>query len=242
MQVLLVSATTFEVQPTIIDAGFSGTFSSRLGAPGEQYSLSLFDCLVTGVGQLQCAAWLSKVLSQRRYDVVVQAGIAGSFTDRYPHRSVVLVEEEILCDLGAETHEGFLDIFEMGLISRDQRPFSEGILRTRPLNCLEGCDLPRVRGVTVNRVLSDPRSIAWVEGRYDPDVVSMEGAAFLYTCLVHQVPCVQLRAVSDRVGPRDTSTWDIPGAVVELNKELGTLLRTLATPDNRLEDLSRLRL
>jgi futalosine hydrolase len=81
--------------------------------------------------------------------------------------------------------------------------------------------------VTVNRVLSDPRSIAWVEERYAPDVVSMEGAAFLYTCLMHEVPCVQLRAISDRVGPRDTSTWDIPGAVAALNKELGAVLQKL---------------
>jgi futalosine hydrolase len=227
MKALLVTATTFEVQPTILEAGFDGDFSSRLGTPGDEFSLSQFDCLVTGVGQLQCAAWLSKVLSQRRYDVVVQAGIAGSFTDRYPHRSVVLVEEEIVSDLGAETPKGFLDIFEMGLVPPDQRPFSSGVLRARPLRCLEALDLPRARAVTVNRVLSDPRSIAWVEERYAPDVVSMEGAAFLYTCLMHEVPCVQLRAISDRVGPRDTSTWDIPGAVAALNKELGAVLQKL---------------
>ena len=227
MKILLVTATSFEVQPTIIDAGFRGTFSSRMGSPGEEYSLPLFDCLVTGVGQLQCAAWLSKALTQKRYDVVIQAGIAGSFSERYPHRSVVLVEEEIVSDLGAETPQGFLDIFEMGLVSPDQSPFSNGVLRQRPLKCLEDLHLPRVRAVTVNRVLSDPRSIAWVQERYKPDVVSMEGAAFLYTCLTHQVPCVQLRAVSDRVGPRDTSTWDIPGAVAALNKELSDVLRVL---------------
>lgn len=229
MKVLLVTATSFEVQPTIIDAGFRGTFSSRMGAPGEEYSLPLFDCLVTGVGQLQCAAWLSKALSQKRYDVVIQAGIAGSFTERYPHRSVVLVEEDIVSDLGAETPQGFLDIFEMGLVSRDQQPFSNGTLRQPPLKFLDDIYLPRVRAVTVNRVLSDPESIAWVQGRYEPDIVSMEGAAFLYTCLMHQVPCVQLRAVSDRVGPRDTSTWDIPGAVAALNKELSALLRALTS-------------
>jgi futalosine hydrolase len=238
MKVLLVSATTFEVQPTIVDAGYVGTFFSRLGAPGEEYSLSSFDCLVTGVGQLQCAAWLSKVLSQRKYDIVIQAGIAGSFTDRYPRRSVVLVEEEIVSDLGAETRDGFLDVFEMGLMSRDQLPFSQGVLRAPALSCLEGLELPRARAITVNRVLSDPRSIAWVEGRYAPDVVSMEGAAFFYTCLMHHIPCVQLRAVSDRVGPRDTSTWDIPGAISALHTELGALLRMLTTCKNCLEDLS----
>jgi futalosine hydrolase len=237
MKVLLVTATSFEVQPTLVDAGFDGTFSSRMGAPGEEYSLPLFDCLVTGVGQLQCAAWLSKTLSKIRYDVVIQAGIAGSFTDRYPHRSVVLVEEEIVSDLGAETPQGFLDIFEMGLLSRDQRPFSNGVLRPRSLRCLDDLHLPRVRGVTVNRVLSHPQNIAWVRQRYEPDIVSMEGAAFTYTCLMHQVPCVQLRAISDWVGPRDTSTWDIPGAVGALNKELSGLLRLVTTRPVVVDDL-----
>lgn len=228
MRVLLVSATSFEVQPTLRSSGYQGEFSSRLGVPGEEYSLPAFDCLITGVGQLQCAAWLARVLSQRRYDIVIQAGIAGSFRDTYPHRAVVLVAEEVIADLGAESPQGFLDIFDMGLIPRDQQPFSGGLLRATVPDCFNAMTLPRVRSVTVNRVLSDPRSIGWIEGRYEPDIVSMEGAAFFYTCLTHGVSCAQIRAISDRVGPRDTSTWDIPGAIEALNVTLVDLLRQCA--------------
>lgn len=228
MKVLLVSATTFEVQPTLQNSGYQGVFSSRLGTPGEELSLPTFDCLITGVGQLQCAAWLARVLTQKRYDLVLQAGIAGSFRDTYPHRSVVLVGEEVIADLGAESPHGFLDIFDMGLIPRDQRPFSGGVLRTTIPHWIDTMNLPSVRSVTVNRVLSDPRSIGWIEGRYEPDIVSMEGAAFFYTCLTHGVPCAQIRAISDRVGPRDTSTWDIPGAIEALNVRLVELLRLSA--------------
>jgi len=141
---------------------------------------------------------------------------------------VVLVGEEIIADLGAESPQGFLDIFDMGLIPRDQQPFSGGLLRTTLPDCVKTMNLPSVRSVTVNRVLSDPRSIGWIEGRYEPDIVSMEGAAFFYTCLIHGLPCAQIRAISDRVGPRDTSTWDIPGAIEALNARLVELLRLLA--------------
>lgn len=228
MKALLVSATTFEVSPTLVSAGCDENLCRGLGTAGEERTLGAFDFLVTGVGQLQCAAWLSKVLSQRRYDVVVQAGIAGSFSDEYPHGSVVLVNEEIVSDLGAESPDGFLDVFEMGLVPRDQRPFSAGVLRVSIPPIFESLSLSRVRSVTVNRVLSDARSIAWIEGRYEPQVVNMEGAAFFYTCLMHSVPCVQIRAVSDRVGPRDTSAWDIPGAIDALNVRLREVLQIVA--------------
>ena len=166
----------------------------------------------------------------------MQAGIAGSFSDRYPHRSVVLVEEEILSDLGAESPDGFMDIFEMGLVPRDQRPFEGGVLRGVTPSVLDQFGIPKVRSVTVNRVLSDAQSIAWIEGRYEPDIVNMEGAAFLYTCLMHGVRCVQIRAISDRVGPRDRSTWDIPGAVKALNTRLQDIMNLLTNQPGSVDE------
>jgi futalosine hydrolase len=52
----------------------------------------------------------------------------------------------------------------------------------------------------------------------------MEGAAMFYVCLLAGVPFLELRAVSDVVGPRDKAQWDIPGAVAALNAELGRVL------------------
>jgi futalosine hydrolase len=37
----------------------------------------------------------------------------------------------------------------------------------------------------------------------------MEGAAFFYVCLMEKVPFIELRAVSNEVGERDKSQWDI---------------------------------
>jgi hypothetical protein len=44
--------------------------------------------------------------------------------------------------------------------------------------------LPRVNGITVNTVHGNQDSIARVVDRVKPDVESMEGAAFMYACLM----------------------------------------------------------
>ena len=223
-KMLLVTATAFEVQPTLTSHGLTAPGLSGLGVAGTFVQGERFDCLVTGVGQLQCAAHLSVLLARTRYRAVVQAGLAGSFVPAYPKLSVVCVAEEVLADLGAESNGSYLDLIEMGLLQGNQAPFVNGALHANEDGLFDSCVLPRVRSVTVNRTLGDRRSIAWIEGRYSPDIVNMEGAALFYVCLSAGVPFLELRAISDMVGPRDKAQWDIPGAIAALNAELGRVL------------------
>jgi futalosine hydrolase len=44
----------------------------------------------------------------------------------------------------------------------------------------------------------------------------MEGAAFMYSCLVRGVDFAQVRAVSNAVERRNRSAWNIPGAIEAL--------------------------
>ncbi|MFO0417369.1 MAG: futalosine hydrolase [Pseudomonadota bacterium] len=223
-RLLLVSATGFEIEPVLARVGMVSAGSRGLGTPGYFAQGERFDCLITGVGQAPCAVWLSKRLGQGRYDRIIQAGLAGSFTELYPKRSVVVVGEELFGDSGAEDRGGFLDLFEMGLVERDSFPFSGGALRAPDTGLLAATGLPIARSVTVNRTLSDSASIDWIRQRYSPEVVNMEGSPFFYACLTHGVPFIELRAVSDMVGPRDKAAWDIAGAIAQLNHELFRLL------------------
>lgn len=225
---LLVSATALEVSSTLhaifpSAAGDLGVRDLGVGTPGTFFEGERIDCIITGVGQMLCAMHLAPLLATGRYSRAVQAGLAGSFSERFPKRSTVVVSEESLADLGAESPEGFLDLFEMRLLGPDVPPFSNGRLLSAPPSLRSLSELPSVRSVTVNRVLSDARSIAWVRERFEPDIVNMEGAAFLYACGVHGVPGVCVRSISDMVGPRDKGQWDISGAVATLNGVLKTL-------------------
>jgi futalosine hydrolase len=230
MKVLLVSATEFEVRPFLERVGSDGG-SLPDGVPRAVVSRgqgnASLDCLVTGVGQLQCGVHLTHCLIHKeamhqQYSLVLQAGLGGSFTDRFPKRCVVRVISEALGDLGAEDNGGFLDLFQMGFLKLDSPPFS-GVSLDCPwfdAGPVLG-NLPTAKSITVNRVLGEQRSIDWVCERYNPDVVNMEGAAAFYACSTVKVPCVSLRAISDMVGPRNKAAWDVSGAVTALNEVLG---------------------
>jgi futalosine hydrolase len=228
LKTLIVSATVLEVAPTAERLFAGAGIGSGAGAPGTLIEGDGVDCIITGVGQMQCGIRLAEVLASRSYGMAVQAGLAGSFVPSIKKRDVVVVSEEALPDLGAEDREGFLELFDMGLLDPNHPPFSDRRLVAPEVGLASLTGLPRVRSVTVNRVLSNDASIEWVRGRFSPEVVNMEGAAFLYACAVRRVPCVSIRAISDMVGPRDKGSWDIPGAVASLNAALQRVIAELA--------------
>ena len=216
-KVLLVSATIDEVRGIVNRFGLRG-YEEKNGdsTPGNLLVGDEVDCLITGVGQFFVTLSLVQRLTTCTYKLAVQAGIGGSFSDRHPLCSVVSVVEDAFGDCGAESPSGYLDLFEMGLWNGERYSFTEGMVLQQPSSLRASMELPLVKGVTVNRTLSSEQSIRWMIDRYSPDVASMEGAPFLYVCEYFGLPCLQISSISDRVGPRDKSLWDIPGAIAAL--------------------------
>ncbi|HXB92561.1 MAG TPA: hypothetical protein VNU72_09740, partial [Puia sp.] len=88
-----------------------------------------------------------------------------------------------------------------------------------------------------SEISTDPLRMEWYRRQYDPTVESMEGAALHFVCLLEKVPFLQLRSVSNDVGTRDKSKWDIKKAVARLNEELIGLLKKLNTAQKLPMDL-----
>ena len=74
------------------------------------------DILITGVGMIATTFKLTKVLSQNDYDIVINAGIAGAFFEELEIGEVVEVSSEQFPEIGAEDHNSFISIFELGLL------------------------------------------------------------------------------------------------------------------------------
>ena len=87
--------------------------------------------------------------------------------------------------------------------------------------------LKSVRGITVNTVHGDELSIMKIVHRLNPQVESMEGAACMLACQEANVPCVQIRSISNFVEKRNKSKWDMTKAITNLNKELQKFISTL---------------
>lgn len=179
--------------------------------------------LVTGVGAAATTFQLASFPGVRDFDMLLQAGIAGSFETLFPIGTVVEVTSEQFGDLGIEDKDGsFRNVFEEGLVPADDFPFQHGIL----FNPHKHTDLPSAKAITVNKVHGQAGSIQNIRSLYNPDIESMEGAAFFYVALHMGKPFCQLRAVSNMVEPRDKSTWNITLAMDNLTNEVIRILQS----------------
>jgi futalosine hydrolase len=222
MQILLAAATAPEIQPTI---DFLGTSDFRLGN-------NEIDILITGIGLVPTVHSLMKKVLVLRPGLVVQAGIAGCFARRLPGEVVVIKEEAL--DMGVWEAGGFHSLFDLGLVGADSRPFSGGLLVNPYKKLLHFSAIEQVRSISVNEITTHPDRIGWLQQNLSPVVESMEGAALHYVCLKETLPFLQIRSVSNAVGVRDKTKWDIPAAVRELNKKLIGFLNTLAGQDDTI--------
>lgn len=220
MRILLVAATNEELSPffrTIKEPGGDGPEDVTL------FNHHQIHRLVTGVGAIATTYHLCRKLQHSRFDLIINAGIAGGFKPELPPGTVTNVITDRFADLGAELADGsFIDLREMELQPPNAIPFQQGIL-VNPHDA-PSVELLPVNGITVNKVHGNKESIQAIVDKYNPDLESMEGAAFMYVCLLEGVPFLQIRAISNKVEPRDKDKWDIPLAITNLTTALLELI------------------
>jgi futalosine hydrolase len=216
MYILLAAATNFEIQPTI------DQLKEKVTPVGGQET----DVLITGIGSIPTVYSLMRQIGRRRPDMIIQAGIAGCFT---PGRmgDTFTIKEEALGDLGVLEGLQFKTIFDLNLTGRNEPPFSNGLLVNPYIELLDLTGLPAVRGITINEISTDKTRIDWYQQNMAPVVESMEGAALHFTCLKEGIPFLQIRSVSNDIGQRDKSRWDIRSAITNLNQQLMQTIKKL---------------
>lgn len=222
MRILVVAATAGEVAPLVAAIGLPPASAAiTSGAHGGRS----VDLLVTGVGMVATAAHCSTTLAQRQYDLALNVGVCGSFNPAFSPGTVVHVVSDCLPELGAEDGDAFLTIQELGLLGDNQFPFIGGrLVNQKPPSIAALATLPAAHGMSVNTVHGRDSSIAAVLARFHPDVESMEGAAFMYSCLLAGVRFAQVRAVSNRVERRNRSAWSLSSAIEALAASAARIL------------------
>lgn len=228
MNLLLVSATFFEIRPLLVQLPLIAQQNDQLST--YHYKDTVIEVLIPGVGMVQTAYYLGRQLARKHYDLAINAGIAGAFNKSLPLGSVVHVVEDCVPELGAEDGENFFSVFELGLTDPDTHPYQGGKLindsiESMMLNTNEIIrKLPKVKAITSNTVRGNIDSIARIQRISSADIESMEGAAFFFACLSGNVPCLQIRSVSNLVEERDKSHWNLELALKNLNKVLWEII------------------
>jgi futalosine hydrolase len=220
LKIVLVAATSSEADTLKNVPGIqviSGTYL---------YEGNVITPLITGVGSVATAWAMTKFISSgSETDLAINIGIAGSFRDDIPVGEVVVPVSDCFADAGIGTATGFLTLAEAGLVDPDAFPFKSGKLVSENRFVTAAARLFRpVNAITVNTSTGSQSDIKKISERYHNDIETMEGAAFFYVCSREEIPFLALRAVSNRVEPRNRDKWNIPLALENLSEKLGELL------------------
>lgn len=197
MSVLVIAATEMEIAPFI-----------------ENYPHA--DFLITGVGVPSVMYKLVKKIQQGKHNMIIQTGIAGSFSDLFVLGETVLVKQDAFADIGAIEKGDLKTVYELRLSHSDEFPFDDGFLINPHLASIQ-INKKLANGITVNTINDDQSFINQIQNKFSADIESMEGAALHYVCLQEKIPFLQIRGISNKAGERDKSAWKIREAVESSN-------------------------
>ncbi len=166
-----------------------------------------------GVGPAESAVAAAVALGDPA-ELVLCAGVGGGFAPLATGQ-IAVASSVVFADLGAETDTGFRPVSALGLGASERYDVA-------PKLAVELAD--RTGGrlgtiLTVATVTGSCSRATDLTARY-PDAVAegMEGAGVAAAAARRGVPCGEIRAISNAVGPRDRDLWRIPEALAALGR------------------------
>jgi len=223
--ILLVAATFNEIKPLyekfILINKVDNFFSNH------QFNNKKIDILITGIGMTSTAYHIGKIAGKKNYDFAINLGIAGTFNKNFSLGDIVNVDSDIISEMGAENGALFLKIDEMNIGKSQLDKTIYSIKNACQISNPIIQKLPKVKGITVNTVHGNEESVGKIIKLFNPDVETMEGAAFLHICNAEKITCVQIRAISNYVEQRNYAKWNIELAIEKLNETAFEIIKTL---------------
>lgn len=186
-----------------------------------------FDVFVAGVGTAAAAVRTARALAAAEYALVVSAGIGGGFTGQTVG-SIVIASEIIAADLGAQTAEGFCSLEKLGF----------GTTCYQVENNLAAQITDRLRAAGVSVQTGPILTVSTVTGTRETThelteripgaaAEAMEGFGVATAAHDRGLPILEIRAISNLVGPRDRSSWRIQEALNALQAASSVLTEVL---------------
>lgn len=189
-----------------------------------------FHVIAAGVGPAAAAAGTATALAlaQTPYTLVISAGIAGGFIGRAEVGSLVIADDIVAADLGAETAEGFESVDKLGFGSARIQP--DGRLVDQVTEAIRSVGLPVMNGavLTVSTVTGTAASAVELAARVPGAAAEgMEGFGVATAAKQSGVPVLEIRSISNPVGPRDRASWRIGEALAVLEAASTVLLEVI---------------
>ncbi|MGH3311836.1 MAG: futalosine hydrolase [Streptomyces sp.] len=193
-------------------------------APGQA---PMIETVAAGVGPAAAAAGTATALTVAAaagepFGLVISAGIAGGFPP-CGLGATVLATSIVAADLGAVTPTGFASVTELGFGTVEHRP-PDGLVKA----AAEATGAVTGPVLTVSTVTGTAERAGELAARHPGAVAeAMEGFGVAEAASAHGVPVLEIRTVSNPVGPRDRAAWRIPEALAALGGSCAALLPVL---------------
>lgn len=171
-----------------------------------------------GVGPVAAAVNTSVELAKTPYNLVINMGIGGGFSAEIG--TLVIANEVICADLGVETANGefqSIEDLELGIA----RLSIHSSLIACITKALSASGIPTLVGpiLTLSTATGTEVTTSQLSQRIpDAAAEAMEGFSVASAAQAYGVPFIEIRAVSNLVGPRDKSTWRIETALTALTQ------------------------
>ncbi|QSF44887.1 futalosine hydrolase [Paenibacillus tianjinensis] len=189
---------------------------------------SRFEVLAAGAGTAAAAAGTAAALAAGPYGCVISAGIGGGFPGLAPVGSLAVASEMIAADLGAETPEGFRSAAELGFGSVSVPADSGTAEALAAALAAAGLVVSTGPVLTVSTATGTAGTAAALAARHPGAVAeAMEGHGVAVAAHRFGIAALELRAISNPVGPRDRAAWKIPEALDALAAAAAILLEVL---------------
>jgi len=174
-----------------------------------------------GIGPVAAAIATAHLLAAAPpYELVICAGIAGGFRDRIEVCDIAVADRVTFADLGVRTDAGFLTLDEMGLQQESSYVASDSELSKRLTQSVTGeiLTLACMTGID-----DDAQQLA---ARHPAAVAeAMEGFGVAAAAHRAGVPFAEIRAISNLIGRRDRSSWNMAGAFDALTRAFAELVK-----------------
>ena len=183
----------------------------------EHVDISL---MAMGVGVAPTVMRLTQYAAQ--FDLVLNVGLAGVYSSELAIGQVVRVACDVFADYGIDQRGTFVPLHRSGMAAHAPQPMESASALAK--------HLPAVRGITLGTCSGSNALIERNIALWNPDIETMEGAAVPFVCQQLGVQFVCLRAISNRVEPRNLAAWNIDLALSNLHRETVGLLAELNQP------------
>jgi len=153
--------------------------------------------------------------------------VGGCFNNKLKLGSVLAIKQETIADESVIELKSLKTLFDLKLVPQNRFPYTKGWLINPDSRLLKNTKLKVVKGISVNEITTSKQKVDFYRKAFNPVVESMEGAALHYICLMEKVTFLQIRSISNYIGERNKTKWNMKESIVNLNNELLRLLHLL---------------